>query len=144
MTNAALCIFLTATVVAALTFGSIAVWISARGQERRSRDRSSLLRSLAERPPENVRLVLDLLREDDARKAHQAREQERRGTLQGGLILIAIGVALAVMMSAMAGGSGAWSVGLIPLLIGVVLCVWVSVFNKRGGAVGRDPNPLDR
>jgi hypothetical protein len=143
MANAALYLFLSATVVAVLTFTSVAVWIGARSQERRSRDRSTLLRSIAEQPSENARLVLELLREQDARKAYQAREQERRGTLQGGLILIAIGVALAIMMAAMAPNSGGWSVGLIPLLIGVVLCVSVRFLLGPGGPSGRDVNRPD-
>jgi len=133
MANAAVYLFLSATVVAALTFASVAVWIGARSQERRSRDRSALLKSIAEHPTENGRLVLDLLREQDDRKARLAREQERRGTLQGALVLIAIGIALAIMMAAMAPSSGAWSVGLIPLLIGVVLCVSVRFLNRPGG-----------
>jgi hypothetical protein len=67
-------------------------------------------------------------------RAIEARERERRGTLQGGLILIAIGTALTIMMLAMARSSGAWSIGLIPFLIGVVLLASTPFLTKSDNA----------
>jgi hypothetical protein len=131
MVNAPLYFFLAAAVVAVFTFMSVAVWIGARSGERRSRDRAALLRSIAEQPSENARLVLEHLREQDARRERQARWQEQKGTLQGGLIMVAIGLALAIMMEAMAPRTGAWAVGMIPLLIGVALFVFVRFIDRR-------------
>lgn len=133
MTNSSVYLFLAATIVAVFSFVSVAVWVGARSQERRSRDRLMLLKSIAEHPSDNGRLVLELLREQDAKKEASARRQERRGLLQGGLILSAIGVSLSIMMVAMAPGSGAWSVGLIPTSIGIVLLLF-TMFDKPPGA----------
>jgi hypothetical protein len=124
---------LTAMVVAVFSFISMAVWVGARSQERRSRDRMVLLKSVAEQPSENARLVLELLREQDARKEMQARRQERRGMLQGGLILTAIGISLSIMVTAMTPRTGAWSVGMIPLSIGVVLLLFI-LFDRPAAA----------
>ena len=123
MANGSLYLFLAATMVAVFTFMSVAAWVTARSQERQSRDRAALLRSIAEQPSENARLVLDLVREQEARREQQSREREKRGMYQGGLILIAIGLALSLMMNTMAYNSGAWAVGLIPLVLGVALLV---------------------
>lgn len=129
MTTTALFLFLGATIIAVFSFISVVVWVGARSQERRSRDRLALLKSVAEQPSDNARLVLELLREQDAKREERARRQERRGTVQGGLILSAIGLSLSIMMAAMAGESGAWTVGLIPMSIGMVLLLF-TLFDK--------------
>jgi Domain of unknown function (DUF6249) len=129
-----LMLFLLAAIVAGCTFGSIAIWIGARSSERRSRDRSALLRAVVEQQSDNARLVLEHLRDLEVTRKQEAREQERRGTLQGSLILIAVGIALALMMASMSPNSGAWSIGLIPLFIGIALLIAMGVLNRP-----RDP-----
>jgi predicted cobalt transporter CbtA len=131
MPNGALYMFLAAMMVAVFTFLSVATWITARSQERQSRDRAALLRSIAEQPNENARLVLDHVREQEARREQRALERERKGMLQGALILIAIGIALSVMLTNMATKSGAWSVGLIPGLLGVALLASLPFTDQR-------------
>ena len=66
--NAAMFLFLAATVVAVFAFLSIAVWVTAPAQERRARERMQLLKSVAEQPGENASRVLDMLREEDRRR----------------------------------------------------------------------------
>jgi predicted cobalt transporter CbtA len=66
--------------------------------------------------------AVELVREQDARETARRDYEERRGYLVGGLVCLAVGVALAVMIASFAAkGAGAWTVGLIPGLIGLVL-----------------------
>ena len=117
--NAALFIFLAATVVSVFVFLSIVAWVTAPSKERQVRDRFALLKTLAELPGENAARVLDILqKEDQARIAKRGRD-ERRSWIDGGIILIAVGLGLAGML--IHGDAGDWSVGLIPLLLGLAM-----------------------
>lgn len=118
--NAAMFLFLAATVVAVFAFLSIAVWVTGPTHERLARERLALLRTVAESQNENARMVLEMLRrEDEMRAARKAREK-REGWILSGLIVIATGVGLGMMMIALEGGR-TWSIAAIPLLIGCVL-----------------------
>ena len=59
-------------------------------------------------------------------------EQPRRGNagLRGGLVLLALGVALSVFF---AGWGPGWAIGLIPGLMGVALLVAWKIESKSGG-----------
>src|SRR5262245_2316678 len=119
----ALFLFLAAGAVSLAAFGSVTSWIIARSREREAHERLRLLRALAERPVESARLAVDELRD------HERRADERRLKEQGmaGIIAMAVGVGLAVMLLATAGlRSGAWAVGMIPFLAGLAL-----VFTAR-------------
>lgn len=120
--NAAMFLFLAAAVVAVFAFLSIAVWVNGPTYERIARDRLALLRSVAENQNENARQVLEMLRREDEMRAAKKARQERQGWILGGLIVMAVGVGLGIMMIALAGGK-AWSIAAIPLLIGCVLLV---------------------
>ena len=119
-TNAALFLFLAAAVIAVFAFSSIVAWVSAPARERQARDRLALLKTLAEHPGEHARQVLDFLREEDQARARRKEREEQRGWIVGGLIVIAVGVGLGVMLVIL-GDRGVWSVALIPFLIGCVL-----------------------
>jgi hypothetical protein len=118
--NAAMFLFLAAAAVAVFAFLSVAVWATAPSQERLARDRFALLKTLAEQPGENAARVLEMLREEDERRAERKEREERRGWILGGLIVIAVGLGLSGMLAVLE-GRGLWSVGLIPLLVGCVL-----------------------
>jgi Flp pilus assembly protein TadB len=129
--NPALFLFLAAAVIAVFAFASIFVWVNGPARERQARDRLALLKTLAESPSPQAREVLDYLREEDRSRARKKEREERRGWIVGGFVLIAIGIALAVMGIAL-GDPKAGSVGLIPFLIGCVL-LGVAGFAARGG-----------
>jgi hypothetical protein len=132
--NAALFLFLAAIVVSVFAFLSVAAWVTAPSKERQARDRFALLKTLAESPGENAKLVLEILqREDLARAAKRARD-ERRSWFDGGIVLIAVGLGLAGMLMVLA-GSGSWSVGLIPFLIGLAM---ILIGISRGRADGKE------
>jgi hypothetical protein len=118
--NAALFIFLAATVVSVFVFLSIVAWVTAPSKERQVRDRFALLKTLAELPGENAARVLDILQKEDLERIAKRGRDERRGWVEGGIILIAIGLGLAGMLM-VPGDSGDWSVGLIPLLLGTAM-----------------------
>ena len=118
--NAAMFLFLAATVVAVFAFLSIAVWVTAPAQERRARERMQLLKSVAEQPGEPLPRVLDMLREEDRRREQRRREEERRGYVVGGLVLAAVGVGVGILLR-LTNAGGVWSVGLLLVLIGCVL-----------------------
>jgi hypothetical protein len=84
------------------------------------RDRFALLKTLAELPGENAARVLDILQKEDLERIAKRGRDERRGWVEGGIILIAIGLGLAGMLM-VPGDSGDWSVGLIPLLLGTAM-----------------------
>jgi hypothetical protein len=119
--NAALFLFLAAAVVSVFAFCSIVVWVTFPARERQARDRAALLKTLAEQPGDNARQILDMLREEDARRIARKAREERQGWISGGVCTIAVGVALGVMTAVLDTKGGTWSVGLIPLLIGLAL-----------------------
>jgi F0F1-type ATP synthase assembly protein I len=130
-TNAALFLFLAAAVIAVFAFFSIVAWVSTPARERQARDRLALLKTLAEHPGEHARQVLDLLREEDEARARKKEREEQRGWIAGGLIVIAVGVGLGVMLGIL-GDRGDWTVALIPFLIGCVLLGVGALFPKAG------------
>ncbi len=131
-TNAAMFLFLAAAVVAVFAFSSIVAWVSTPAQERQARDRLALLKTLAEHPVEQAKQVLDFLREEDEVRAGKKAREERRGWIVGGLMVIAVGVGLGVMLVAL-GHGGVWSVALIPFLIGCVLLGTGLLTNRGAG-----------
>lgn len=133
-TNAALFLFLAAAVIAVFAFSSIVAWVSTPARERQARDRLALLKTLAEHPGEHARQVLDLLR-DEARARKKERE-EQRGWIAGGLIVIAVGVGLGVMLVIL-GDRGDWTVALIPFLIGCVL-LGVGALSPKAGQIRKE------
>ena len=118
--NAAMFLFLAAAVVAVFAFLSIAVWVTGPSHERLARERLALLRTVAENQNENAREVLEMLRREDERRAAKKARDERQGWIVGGLIVTVVGVGLGTMLFALE-GARASTLGLIPLLIGIVL-----------------------
>lgn len=132
--SAPLFTFLAATVVAVFSFLSIAIWITTPAKERQVRDRLALLKTIAEQPGENAARVLSLLQQDDEERAARRERAERRSWFDSGIILIAIGVGLIAMLISRADVS-AWSVGLIPLLLGLSM-ILIGVLRGRSAKRG--------
>ena len=76
--NVALFYFVATATVAVFAFLSVAHWVSSRTKERMARERYALLRKVADQPADTARLVLDKLREDDARPGRRALRREAR------------------------------------------------------------------
>ena len=127
--NAALFLFLAAMVVSVFAFLSIATWVTAPSKERQARDRFALLKTLAEQPGEHAARILDILQKEDQTRAAKRALDERRSWTDGGIILIAVGVGLAGMLLVLV-GSRVWSVGLIPLLVGLAM-ILIGLFRNH-------------
>jgi hypothetical protein len=124
MRNAAVFFFLAAASIALFSFLIATHWIDVRAAERRTRERFALLRKLAEMPPDSVQRLIDLVREDDAReeeRERQRRAEARREDLKGGVILMAAGIGVSIMLAAIVPAGRVWTVGLIPALVGVIV-----------------------
>ncbi|HVO09120.1 MAG TPA: DUF6249 domain-containing protein [Vicinamibacteria bacterium] len=117
----AMVVMIAAAVVAFFAFLSISTWTAAQSRERRDRDRYALLKAVAEQPGDNAQRVLEALRDQERQEAVRKQQEERRGYLVGGLVLLAVGTGLSVMLAAVSEEPHMWTVGLIMLLIGLVL-----------------------
>lgn len=95
-------------------------WIESRRKEREAFYKAETMRRLSESAGEGARAAVELMREEHRLK--QIKQLE--GMKLGGLINIAVGIGLAVMLYAMIGAKGPYMVGAIPGLIGVALLVY--------------------
>jgi hypothetical protein len=114
---------------------SVTYWISARATERRTRERYALLKHLSERPTESVQIVLEQLRQDDAKEEERQRAKAtgmRRGKLEGGFIMIGLGAALGLFLYYAAPRSALWMISLMPALIGLVLVISTWLEKPKG------------
>jgi|SoiMethySBSTD1v2_1073268.scaffolds.fasta_scaffold00233_37 hypothetical protein len=124
-------LFLAAGAVSLFTYLSVAHWVNAQTAERQARDRLGVLRKVAEQPTESAKLVLDMLREEEARARELELKREwkaRRDGMQFGTILMALGLGL-VAMFAIATSRRNWVIGLIPIFVGIVVFAFAA-FNR--------------
>ncbi|HKF23893.1 MAG TPA: DUF6249 domain-containing protein [Candidatus Angelobacter sp.] len=113
-------------IVCVFTFISIAAWSDARRKEREAYYKSETLKKIAEAPGTGGQTALEYLREEE-RSSHRRREQQAsEGRKLGGLVLIAVGVGLMLLLWGVADqdAKGVYLVGAIPFLIGVALLVY--------------------
>ena len=85
---------------------------------------------------ENAAQILELLRTEDEKRAERRERDEKSGYIVGGLIVMAVGVGLGAMLAILDNRGGAWSVALIPFLIGCVL-LGAGLFRYRGAGSSR-------
>jgi len=109
------------SVVAVFTFLSISVWLGHRKQEREAFYKAETLRRITEASGEGAKAAIDLMREDERLKRIKTRE----GLKIGGLVNVAVGVALLIFLRVLLGNNGVYLCGLIPGLIGVALLGYV-------------------
>lgn len=132
MDKAYMFLFVAMVVMALFTFLSVGAWAGGRVEERKTAERYALFRKLAEQPSDTARLVLEMVREEEAKNEEKERRRKlrsRRDALLTGSILIATGVGLSVMVGVLSRKGASALVGLIPILIGLV----VSLFAWFGG-----------
>lgn len=130
-------LFLAVGAVALFTATSIAHWVDARAAERKMSERFALLRKVSDQPAESARLVIDFLREDEAREEQAERRRAqtaRKDGIGAGLMVIATGVGLTIMLAAISPNKPVWTVGLIPLLVGAVIFL-LAFFDKAADSV---------
>lgn len=109
-------------VVTTFSFVAVVVWLGARQKEREAYYRNEMLKKMAEGPTGGANAI-EFLREQERIGARRRRE----GQQLGGMITIAVGIAMLVFLKSMLAHDSdpaaqqAYLVGLIPFLIGVVL-----------------------
>jgi hypothetical protein len=115
-----------AWLVVRLTLGFTG-WAEQRRREREAFYRSEVLKKLADSTGEQVQQVREILREQDRNEERKGRE----GGRLAGVILTASGLGLIGMFAVLVPG-GVWSIGLIPMLIGVALLVYNYGLTPKG------------
>jgi hypothetical protein len=95
-------------------------WIEGRRKEREAFYKAETLRRLAEASGDGARAALELIREEHRIK--QLKQME--GLKIGGLVNVAVGIGLGIMLYTLTGSGGPYLVGAIPGLIGVALLVF--------------------
>ena len=120
------------SVIAVFSFISVATWAEHRRKEREAYYRTELLKKLADSTGDSARQVLELMREKDLAVERRRRE----GLKLAGLIVAVVGLGLCIMLGLLVPQEPVWSVGLIPLLIGVALLLHAYLTAPRPSAGG--------
>jgi hypothetical protein len=103
------------------------VWFGERRKAQQSLYRSELLKKIAESPGDAAQKVLEMLRQEES----AAQIRRREGMKLGGLIVLAVGIALMPLLARLEPSEPVWLVGLIPTLVGVALLVYVFLLSPR-------------
>jgi hypothetical protein len=105
-----------------VVFIPLVSWIESRRKEREAYYKADMMRRMAEASGDGAKAALELLREEGRQRAIKQQE----GLKIGGLVNVAVGVGLTLMLHSL-GAHVPYLVGLIPGLIGVALLVYVYV-----------------
>ena len=117
----AIFVFLSVGALALFGFLAVASWAGARSGERIAYYKNEMLKKLADSPTESANSALAYLTEE---KRLAARKQ-REGQKLGALTTAAVGAALMVFLKGIIPGEPVYLVGLIPLLIGAAMLLYV-------------------
>jgi hypothetical protein len=104
-------------------FVPLVSWIESRRREREAYYRSETLRRVAEASGEGAKATLELLWEENRQKQMHTRE----GLKIGGLINMGVGLGLLPFLKMLLPGQAVFLCGLIPLMIGIAMLVYVYV-----------------
>jgi hypothetical protein len=119
--------FLSVVMISVFSFVSIAVWVEGRRKEREAYYKAESLRRITEMPAESAAQVIAMLQEEERLRYNHELDNEWKklaGIKLGGLINIAVGTALTLLIYYTSENRGASMVGLIPGLIGVALLIY--------------------
>jgi hypothetical protein len=114
--------------IALFSFLAVASWSEARRKEREAYYRSETLKKIAESSGEGARIAMELMREEQQPTAKRSLE----GMKLGGLVTAAVGIGVMVLLRGIVQDEGpVYLVGVIPLLIGVALLVYVFLLAPK-------------
>jgi hypothetical protein len=111
------------TISAVVLFGvfiPLVTWMDTRRKEREAFYKAETFRRLAESSGEGAKAALEMLREQD----RQQRVKIREGMKIGGVINLAVGIALVIFLRALIGNEPVYLCGLIPGFIGVAMLAY--------------------
>lgn len=109
-----------------VVFIPVTTWIDSQRKEREAFYRAETVRRLTEASGEGAKAAVELIREQD--RIERAKKHE--GLKIGGLVNISVGVGLLIFLRMLIPGEAVYLCGLIPLLIGVALLVYVFFMAK--------------
>jgi hypothetical protein len=107
--------------VSVFTMIIFAIWFGTRKQEREAFYKSETLRRITESSGEGAKAAIELLKEEERLK----RIKDREGMKVGGLVCVAVGIALLIFLRMLVHDEPVYLCGLIPGFIGVALLVYV-------------------
>jgi hypothetical protein len=120
-------IFLGIGAISFFSFLAVATWVGTRLQERQAFYESETLKKIAETQVGGANAALDYLREKDK----IARAKQREGLKLGGLVCIAVGLALSFFLMTFPLTRNVDLAGLIPFLVGVALLAYALIFARK-------------
>jgi hypothetical protein len=110
--------------IALFSFLSVATWSGTRFAEREAYYKSEMMKKIAE-VGGNGNAALEYLREEDRLRRRNKYDRRKQGLKIGGMINIAVGIALFATLHELVRVRGVALEGLFPLLIGVALLIYV-------------------
>jgi hypothetical protein len=108
-------------IVSMFTMIIFGIWFGTRKKEREAFYRSETLRRITEASGEGAKAAIDLLKEEERLK----RIKDREGIKIGGLVCVAVGIALIIFLRVLVHDEPVYLCGLIPGFIGVALLGYV-------------------
>jgi len=113
--------------IAGIAMVVLIVWFGERRKEKESLHRTELLRKIAESQGDASQRVLEMIRQQD----YQAQVRRREGLKLGGLITAAVGIGVTLALAMLDRDKPTWIIGVVPLLIGLALFVYVSYLAPK-------------
>lgn len=120
-------LFLSVGAIALFSFLAVAAWSDNRRKERVAYYRSETLKKMAETASPGSNAPLEYMHQEEQISLRHRRESIRLGSLITG----AVGIGLMVFLRGVAHEESVYLVGLIPLLIGVALFVYVQFLAPK-------------
>jgi hypothetical protein len=120
-------LFMIVGAVALFAWLAVASWTDARRREREAYYRSEVLKKIAESQGGGANAALEIMREEERIKARRTREAPKRG----GLVMIAVGLGLAVMLRGLVPDKPVYLVGAIPFLVGAAMLLYAFVLAPK-------------
>ena len=103
-----------------VVFIPLVTWMDTRRREREAFYKAETMRRLVESSGDGAKAALEMLKEQD----RQQRVKTREGMKIGGMINLAVGLALVIFLRALVGNEPAYLCGLIPGFIGIAMLTY--------------------
>jgi uncharacterized membrane protein len=107
--------------IAGIIWLGFVIWAAEKRKEREAFYRSELLKKIIDSPSGSTQSVLEMVRQEE----REAQIRRREGLKLGGVILIAAGIGLTVLLAMLERDEPAWIIGPIPILVGAALFIYV-------------------
>ncbi|MGB8010280.1 MAG: hypothetical protein WCF68_01595 [Terriglobales bacterium] len=113
--------------IALFSFLAVAAWSDARRKERETYYKNETLKKIAESSGEGAKAAIELMREQEKNLVRRRLE----GMKLGGLITAVVGIGVMVLLHGLEHDEPVYLAGLIPLLIGVAMLLYVLLLAPK-------------